>query len=219
MPDAAATLLPPNSTALERVIDALVAERMAGIETAYRAWWSAADCPAADLPWLAWALSVDEWDPAWTEAVRRAQIARAIDLQRKKGTVAGITAIVGGFGGQIAMREWWQQIPPGDPHTFELQIALSSGGAAPAAEFIDSVVRAVSAAKPLRSHFTFTVAQNFIGSIGLRGAARAAVLVRASVIGIAADGPPPPPPEIPPTALTLSADPLTLDGDYLTLGA
>lgn len=216
MPDPVSPLLPINATALERVFDQLVALRLAAIETSCRAFWSAADCPVDLLPWLAWALSIDEWDPAWTEGVRRSQVARAIELQRKKGTVAGVTSIIAGFGGTVALREWWQIDPPGTPHTFELSVALAGTSAAPPAEFIDAIIRAVSAAKPLRSHFIFSVAQGFAGGIGMQGAMRPAVFVRA-VIAALTDGATGPAPIIPATALTLSAELITLDGDYLTL--
>ena len=186
------SLLPPNATALERVVDQLFGARLANIDSAYRAWWSADGCPAADLPWLAWALSVDEWDPSWPEPVRRAQVGRAIAVAKRKGTVGGVTEVIASFGGAVVLREWWQTSPPGDAHTFELQLALSSGLGAPSVGFIDSVVRAVEAAKPLRSHFTFTVAQNFGGSIGLRAAMRPAVLVRVGLSGLAAGATPSP---------------------------
>lgn len=204
-----ATLLPPNSTPLERAFERLIHRRIAAIETAYRQYWSADDCPEAQLPWLAWALSVDEWDPAWPVAVRRAQVARAIALQRRKGTLAAVRAVIGAFGGTVGLREWWQVSPPAAPHTFDLVVALA-GIASPDANYIDGIIRAVHGAKPLRSHFTFTVARSFSGGIGTRGVGRAAIYARAGAIAPAHPAPP--------TALTLGGDPLTLGGDFLTLG-
>lgn len=176
MPEIAPALLPPNATALERVFDQLVAARLAAIETSYRAYWSADDCPVDQLPWLAWALSIDEWDPAWGEGVRRAQVARAIDVQRKKGTVAAVDSVIAGFGGTASLREWWQLSPPGAVHTFDINVSIA--GSAPSAAFIEAIIRAISGAKPLRSHFTFTLAQNLAGAIGLHGSVRPAVFTR-----------------------------------------
>lgn len=176
------SLLPPNATPLERVFDALLHSRIGAVETAYRAFWSPADCPASMLPWLAWAVSVDEWDPAWSENVRRAQIARAIPAQRRKGTASSVKTIISGLGGTVSLKEWWQMDPPANPHTFDLAVSLSSGTGPPSTAFIDGVIRAVEAAKPLRSHFTFSLSQNFNGAIGLRGGVRAAVLARVSMI-------------------------------------
>ncbi|MGV3511891.1 MAG: phage tail protein I [Novosphingobium sp.] len=208
-------LLPPNATALERAFDALVAERLGLIDAAYRAFWDPWACPVALLPWLAWAVSLDEWDPSWSELVRRAQIARAIETQRHKGTVAGVAAILAAFGGTVALREWWQQSPPGVPHTFDLSVALASTGTVPDPAFIEALVRAVASTKPLRSHFTFTLAQSGGAAIGTRAAGRAALLVplRATAPvwsdpGYAA----------PANHLTLSGQPLTLGADYLLIG-
>lgn len=179
MANPAPPLLPPNATPLERVFDQLVDARIAAIETSYRAFWSAETCPVDLLPWLAWALSIDEWDPAWSEAVRRAQVAHAIAVQRKKGTVAGVESIIAGFGGTASLREWWQLSPPGPLHTFDVIVAIA--GSAPSAAFVDAIIRAISAAKPLRSHFTFTLAQKLAGAIGLRGSIRPAVFTRVAL--------------------------------------
>lgn len=52
--------------------------------------WNPATCPAAALPFLAWALSVDTWDPSWTEEQKRATIAGSIALHQRKGSVASV---------------------------------------------------------------------------------------------------------------------------------
>lgn len=52
--------------------------------------WNPETCPAVALPWLAWALSVDEWDAGWTEETKRHVIAESIMIHRQKGTIAGV---------------------------------------------------------------------------------------------------------------------------------
>lgn len=52
--------------------------------------WDPATAPAAVLPFLAWALSVDEWDPLWTIERQREIIAASIDIHRHKGTLMAI---------------------------------------------------------------------------------------------------------------------------------
>lgn len=79
-------LLPPNASALERAITATGA-RIDTLPVAVRDTWNPATCPAALLPWLGWALAVDEWDEAWSDAVKRAVIADAVELHRHRGTV------------------------------------------------------------------------------------------------------------------------------------
>lgn len=80
------TLLPPNSTAAERAL-ATVAARISDVPVPVGDLWSPERCPPALLPWLAWALSVDEWDPLWTDERKRASIAAAVMIHRHKGTL------------------------------------------------------------------------------------------------------------------------------------
>ena len=84
-----AALLPPNATALERAAaDAIGARFDAPVPI--RDLWSPERCPAALLPWLAWALSVDVWDAAWPEATRRRVIAESLAIHRIKGSRASV---------------------------------------------------------------------------------------------------------------------------------
>lgn len=59
------SLLPPNATELERALELLIDARIGDISTPLRDLWSAENCPEALLPWLAWALSVDQWSADW----------------------------------------------------------------------------------------------------------------------------------------------------------
>lgn len=149
------SLLPPNATALERALEAATA-RMADIDTNLRKLWSPSLCPVELLPWLAWALSLDSWSSDWPEAVKRERVRRALDIARRKGTTQSVRSVVESFGGQVALKEWWQQSPPSDPHTFELVLTLGSATAPATAAFVDAVIAEVARTKPVRSHFTFT---------------------------------------------------------------
>lgn len=80
------SLLPPNATALERALEEVTA-RAAQVAVPVEDLWNPQDCPAAVLPWLAWALSVDVWDASWSEDVKRTVIAESIAIHRRKGTV------------------------------------------------------------------------------------------------------------------------------------
>lgn len=206
------TLLPPNATDLELALDRVMDGRIAGLPVPLRALWSPQDCPPALLPWLAWGLSVDQWDPAWPIATRRAQIATAIGIQRQKGTVAAVRRVVESFGGAMVVREWWQTTPPGVPHTFTLTLSLpSDDSGAPGARFVNQVIAAVNAAKPLRSHYDLVLSVNYRAAIGLTGAARPATYARLPLAV--------PRSTIPANALTFRGMPLTLGGSVLTIGA
>lgn len=180
-------ILPPNSTALERAIELLVGQRVDAIDVPLRDLWSAEHCPAELLPWLAWGLSIDQWDATWPENIRRARVASAITIQRIKGTAKSVLDVVASFGGQVVVREWFEESPPAIPHTFKLTVALGGQGAtAPGAEFIDAVIAEVARTKPARAHFTFSAGTNAAGSIGLRSVARPAIHTRITCLAPAA---------------------------------
>jgi len=61
------SLLPPNRSPLEGALEA-VTERSTAVEAPFNALWDPWECPASVLPWLAWALGVQEWSARWPAA-------------------------------------------------------------------------------------------------------------------------------------------------------
>lgn len=172
------SLVPVNATVLERALEQ-VTRRLDLIPAPIRDLWNPETCPVRFLPWLAYALSIDTWDPNWSEAIKRSIVATAIDIQRRKGTSESVRRMVAAFGGSIALREWWQLDPPGTPHTFELVLTLNGQGGQPATEaFVNQVIDEVARTKPVRSHFDFTQGVSAEAGLGIAAAARAAVFVR-----------------------------------------
>ncbi len=178
------TLLPPTSTALERALEQATA-RVAGINVDLpRRLWNPWTCPADMLPWLAWGLSMDSWDNRWPEAVRRQRVASAIAIQRRKGTAQSVFDVVDSFGGALALKEWWQQEPPGVPHTFAITLTVGGGFGALPASYIDDIIAEVTRTKPVRSHFTFTQGLQATAGIRLAAVARPALLTRLSATAV-----------------------------------
>lgn len=106
-------LLPANSTPLEQELSRL-SSRLDGLDAELIATiWDAWACPAALLPWLAWALSVDHWDEGWTEIVKRQSIADSPAYHRRKGTVTAVETAVALAGYPYRFTEWWQRVPMG----------------------------------------------------------------------------------------------------------
>lgn len=48
------------------------------------------EIPTSHLPWLSWGLSVDLWEPGWTEEKNRVLTARSLPMHARKGTQASI---------------------------------------------------------------------------------------------------------------------------------
>lgn len=100
------SLLPYNSTAAERALEAAGTDAInIPVVEGFRDPWR---CPVALLPWLAWSLSVDQWDPAWPEEVKRETIAASIEVHRRKGTVWAMRRALAAAGlGDAEIQEGW----------------------------------------------------------------------------------------------------------------
>lgn len=171
-------LLPPNATRLERALADATA-RLSDVPTPLRDLWNPDSCPVALLPYLAWALSIDTWSSEWPEAVKRARVRQALTIQRRKGTARSVRDVVEAYGGVVAIREWFETTPAGEPHTFELTLSLNGVvGPAATAGYVDAVIADVERTKPVRSHFTFAQALNASGGFGALAAARPATFTR-----------------------------------------
>ncbi len=82
-------LLPPNATKQERGLSESVA-RITATPVPIANTWSPYRCPVAILPYLAWALSVDEWDSNWSDTRKRDAIAESVEVHRRKGTIGAV---------------------------------------------------------------------------------------------------------------------------------
>ena len=99
-----ARLLPPNRSTLE---SALAAVSTLALDTdGLRHLWSAQHCQVAALPWLSWALTVEGWSNATSEAAQRAVILDSINIHRRKGTPWAIRALIRALGfGEVTIIE------------------------------------------------------------------------------------------------------------------
>lgn len=102
MADAVQSILPSNSTAWERAVEQVSAERWPDVDVdIIRRAKSPWECPEHLLPFLAHELSVDLWDDRWDVEKKRRVIARSIDMHRKKGTKTGIFNAVELMGARV----------------------------------------------------------------------------------------------------------------------
>jgi phage tail P2-like protein len=120
-----ASLLPPNSTPLERALEAATDETT---DVPIRSIYNPDTCPVPLLPYLAWECSVDRWDESWAEAVKRAAIRASFYIHAHKGTIGAIRRVVEPLGYLIKIVEWWQKEPMGVPGTFALEVGVLGQG-------------------------------------------------------------------------------------------
>ena len=175
-------LLPPNATPQARAIAAACAG-LGALPVPLPSLWAPDTCPAGLLPWLAWALGVEDWDATWPEHTQRAIIKASIPLRRIRGTRAAVENAVRPYGSTLVLREWWETTPAGAPHTFQVLINYGAGMETVTAKFQADIVAAVARAKPLRSHFTVGVGITARAELNVIGYARAATYNRLSLQG------------------------------------
>lgn len=143
------SLLPLNSTQLERAMEATFFEKtIIPLRTLY----NADTCPVHLLPHLAWAWSVDRWDYRWTEATKRAAIKASYYIHKHKGTIGALRRVVEPLGYLIEVIEWWQTVPLGVPGTFALKVGVLDTGITE--EMYQELERLIDDAKPVSRHLT-----------------------------------------------------------------
>lgn len=154
------SLLPPNSTPAERAIEGL-SSHVRDLSVPIRDLWNPETCPAAFLPWLAWAYSVDTWRSEWPEATKRSVIAASPRVHRLKGTVAAVRAAAKAFGFETRVVEWFSpagQATGMQPYTAAIEAQLTDVSARPGAELLEDLRAAAAAAAPARVHLSVRLA-------------------------------------------------------------
>lgn len=89
-------LLPSSSSKLERGL-ASVPDKFNPPDL-LQTLWNPDTCPVSVLPWLAWALSVDEWDHTWSVERKREVIKASRLIHQHKGTTSAIRRALAAIG-------------------------------------------------------------------------------------------------------------------------
>ena len=155
------TIAPTPASLPERRLDAAGAERLGRVPAALPAGaWDADQVPAEYLPHLAWALSLDEWNPGWTEATKRAAIRGAIAAHRLKGTAAGVKGVLDRMGAVYDYEE-----RPGGV-AFTAAVTVFNQGSLRISD-ATSLRQLVDAHKRASVHITLTLLSELMGQVPL----------------------------------------------------
>ncbi|EOU9192652.1 phage tail protein I [Escherichia coli] len=142
-------LLPVGSSALE-VAAAKAAAEINRVPVPLSTLWNWRTCPVNLLPYLAWALSVDRWDFAWPETVKRSVIASSFFVHQHKGTISALRRVIEPLGYLVEVKEWWQVDE--EPGTFRLDIGVIDRGITE--DVYQEMERLINDAKPASRHLT-----------------------------------------------------------------
>ncbi|MDA9573345.1 phage tail protein I [Rickettsiales bacterium] len=105
--------------------------------------------PENILPWLAFAVSVDDWDDNWTLEVRRNVIKASIEVHKKKGTIGALRSALEAFNYEnITVEEWFNY--GGAPHFFRVFFDVVESGFD--VGILPEVQKVINSTKNARSH-------------------------------------------------------------------
>lgn len=176
------SLLPPNATKFELDLETTV-QFISRVDVPIAKLWNPWLCPVELLPWLAWALSVDDWSSNWPENVKRQVIAESVVIHRLKGTVGAVKRAMSALGVQVDLVEWWQD--GSTPGTFKVT-AWSHENLTPdndtilSAELLAQLIKAIENTKPVSRTFSLRLGALFRDGITLASASRVLSTVQTS---------------------------------------
>jgi len=153
------SLLPGNASSLEQ----LAAQAIADIERVpipLRTLYNPDQCPSHLLPYLAWAFSVDRWNTAWPDAIKRQVIKSAYFVHSRKGTIGALRRVTEPLGYRIQVTEWWKDVPQTAPGTFALDVEVMNAGISE--DTYEWLHALISDAKPVSRHLSRL---NLIGTV------------------------------------------------------
>lgn len=129
---------------------------------------------------IAYSFDLTTWRDYWPLSQKR-QVAKTVVAQKcRMGTLSAVKKVLESLGSAVSITEWWQKTPKGTPHTFEVVASIGdiSGGLSANAQ--EDFFRLLDEAKPVRSHYTFTVVQSLLGNLQVSGTIRSASFARCS---------------------------------------
>lgn len=142
------SLLPPNATILLKDLESSIGDSF-NLPTLNRYVLNPDLAPVHILPWLAWALSVDDWDDGWSETVRRKVIKSSIEVHRKKGTIGALKKALEAFNYEnITVEEWFNY--GGNPYFFRVFFDVTEPGFD--VSILPEVQKVINNTKNARSH-------------------------------------------------------------------
>lgn len=161
---------PTNIGNLFRIMADAEAIHMGAIDINIDTLWDPYKCPLELLPFLAWALSVDNWDDDWPEEIKRNVVAAAPEVHRKKGTVYAVEKALDAFDMSYKIVEWWQQEPIGRRGTFNITVyvgtTIYNSDVILDAKTQILAKSAIKASKPKSRTFTFELGVGYENQIG-----------------------------------------------------
>ncbi|WP_010170118.1 phage tail protein I [Pseudomonas sp. PAMC 25886] len=159
------SLLPANSSPLEKALDLGFGQLLDRVTPPFPELMDPARTPVAFLPYLAADRAVNEWSATAPEAEKRLTVKLAWPTARQAGTRQALENAAKGLQLAPEVRAWYEQTPPGEPYSFSVRAYTEL----PYSEEIDARLdRRLSDAKSERDMLSISVGLSAFGghSIG-----------------------------------------------------
>ncbi len=171
MSEPKASLLPANSSPLEKALDLGFGHLLERVTPPFPQLMDPDRTPASFLPYLAADRAVNEWSTTAPEAEKRLTVKLAWPTARQAGTRQALENAAKGLQLSPEVRAWYEQKPPGVPYSF----AVRAWTELPYSETIDARLdRRLADAKSERDILSISVGlsasgRHFIGAATLCG--------------------------------------------------
>ncbi|EPF0642573.1 phage tail protein I [Vibrio parahaemolyticus] len=168
------SLLPPNASGLERDIEQVIVQST-DLPIRIKDLWDPYSCHLSLLPWLAWALSVDEWDDRWPEHIKRQVVQDSFDVHRFKGTPYAVQKALDSLNIKTHLREWWEPDGSQEPGTMTVVALINENltdddNGLITEAMLEQVTRVIHTAKRGVIHFDVELGISLEETLGLSGA-------------------------------------------------
>ncbi|WLH19621.1 phage tail protein I [Pseudomonas simiae] len=164
MSEPKASLLPANSSPLEKALDLGFGKLLDRVMPPFPALMDPVQTPAEFLPYLAADRGVSEWDADASATEKRITVALSWQIQRQAGTPKALSYAVESLGFTPNISAWYQQRPMEKPYTFDVQAII---GRSWSRGDHNRLIRRINAAKSERDQATITIVHETEGRIAL----------------------------------------------------
>lgn len=155
------SLLPANSSALEKALDLGFGDLLDRIAPPFPELMNPTETPPAFLPYLAADRGVSEWSTDAVEAEKRLTVELAWPTARRAGTRQALENAARGLRLIPEVRAWYEQTPLGQPYSFSVRAFTEQ----PYSEVIDARLdRRLADAKSERDTLSVSVGLSAFGS-------------------------------------------------------
>lgn len=135
---------------------------------------------SVQLDHIAYSFDLTTWRDYWPLSQKRRVAKNVLAQKCRMGTLSAVKKVLESLGSAVSITEWWQKSPKGTPHTFEVVASIGGLSGGLSAEAQADFFRLLNEAKPVRSHYTFTIAMSLLSDVQITGALRPASYARCS---------------------------------------